>query len=241
MDTITDALKTIVVPTIITGTSELIRKHKLKNVQVLKTGNNNPYTGQIKGSTAADKELYSSYLGTPVLTDLTLGIHLSGTLSPKLSPTNSGLYFNGSVIGYPDAQGNYKQYKVMTFTTVLITVDQTKNIVRTQIQGMDGAVKEYIGMDDYIITINGIIPAPNNHYPAEAVRDLNNLCSAPVALPVVSTYLQNLDIDYIVINRFTLNQEEGHYAQQAFTINAYSAKEVDLVITTGKTCNISAQ
>lgn len=227
--------------TIITNANDIIKSYALEKVRVLNASNKNPYKGNIEENTAADKQLYLSYLGTPVLTDLTLGLTADNKVSPWAYTVKNGPYYNANIINYTDAQGNNKQYKAMSFTTVLITVDQTKNIVKTQIQGMDGAVKEYIGMDDYIITINGIIPGQNGHYPAEEVRNLNNLCSAPVAIPVVGTYLQNLDIDYIVINRFSLKQTEGSYSQQPFTINAYSAKDINLVITTGKTGNISAQ
>lgn len=227
--------------TIITNASDIIKSYALEKVRVLNAKNNNPYKGSIEENTAADKQLYRSYLGTPVLTDLTLGLTAANKVSPWAYTVKNGPYYNANIINYTDAQGNNKQYKAMSFATTLVTVDQTKTIVKTQVQGMNGSIKEYVGMDDYIITITGVIPGSNNHYPAEEVRNLNDLCSAPVAIPVIGSYLQNLDIDYIVINHFTLKQTEGNYSQQPFTINAYSAKDINLVITTGKTGNISAQ
>src|SRR5688572_7578109 len=60
----------------------------------------------------------------------------------------------------------------ISFDTVLFTVSQTKNIVKTAIQGRNGTVKQYISDGDYEITIRGIIDAPNGIYPKIQVENL---------------------------------------------------------------------
>jgi hypothetical protein len=105
-----------------------------------------------------------------------------------------------------------------------MTVNQSKNIVTTQIQGRNGTVKEYIGMGDYGIIINGIITTKNGngHYPIDEVRDLKLMLNANKPIKVASTYLQNLDIKTIVIKDYEFAQETGGYSYQKFSITAMS-------------------
>ena len=74
---------------------------------------------------------------------------------------------------YTDSYGKVTSFQTITFDAVIMTVNQQKNIVTTQIQGRDGTVKEEIGMGDYTITINGIITGKNGHYPIDEVREFN--------------------------------------------------------------------
>jgi hypothetical protein len=115
-----------------------------------------------------------------------------------------------------------KSFKDLVFDSILITVNQSKNITKTDIQGRDGTVKEYIGMGDYVITINGIITGNNGHYPIDEVKDLKKMLDANIAISVVSWYLQNLDVSLIVITDFEIPQEMGGYSYQKFSISALS-------------------
>ena len=168
----------------------------------------NPYTGNIDQTDTADKSLYLSPLGTPVVSDLTL----VGTT-------------------YMDHKGKSVTFDSMTFALVLINVNQSKRIVTTEIDGMDGTIKEYIGMDDYQVSINGILNGPNGSYPISAVNSLHQLCKAGVPVDVVSRYLQNLDIHQIVIKDFSYDQEPGGYSKQNFSIQAISDVPVMLKMT----------
>lgn len=123
---------------------------------------------------------------------------------------------------YTDVYDKTTSFKTITFDAVIMTVNQQKNIVTTQIQGRDGTVKEEIGMGDYTITINGIITGANGHYPIDEVREFKKMLNANKALKVVSTYLQNLDITNIVIKDYEFAQEAGGYSYQRFSVNALS-------------------
>jgi hypothetical protein len=94
---------------------------------------------------------------------------------------------------------------------LLIDVSSSKNIVKTPIQGL-----------------NGTITGQNNQYPFEAVKNLDKLCSAPVAFKVNSRYLQNLDIDTIVIESIKWGQTEGGYSYQEFEISCCTDFPVEL-------------
>ncbi|EHQ30002.1 DUF6046 domain-containing protein [Mucilaginibacter paludis] len=158
-------------------------------------------TGTGKGF---DKPLTTrSSLGTPVFVDLTF---------------KEGDYTNEI--------GSQITFNLLKFDTILISINQSKNIVKTQIQGRSGTIKEYIGMGDYAITINGIIPGTNGRYPLQDVEHLKTILVSPNALTVTSSYLQMFDINSIVVDSFDIKQQEGGYSYQPFTINASSDKPI---------------
>lgn len=197
-------------PTLIEFGQQLIRTFNLQNVSVLPQPKNDY---QISQAVTIDKALYSSVLGTPVLADLTLG-------NPK----------DGAVNSYADDNGNIIAFPTIKFVTVLITINQTKNIVKTQIQGRAGTVKEYVGLGDYQVTINGILTNLNGSYPKDQLVALKDLLTAPISIEATSWFLQIFGIDYLVIDSFDIEQGEGEYSQQAFSISASSDNEVQLVV-----------
>lgn len=176
----------------------------------------NPYRGEPTG--LIDEPIGTSELGTPYYADLTIK---EGT--------------------YTDNNNKQQQYPGLQLVTVIMTVNQAKNIITTAIQGMDGTVKEYIGMGDYEVTINGIItptqqvgtanvPA-NGVYPKNDVTILKRILDAPVSLSVTSWYLQMLGIYNLVVKDYNIPQIQGGYSQQPFTIHALSDKPIEIQIS----------
>ena len=160
-----------------------------------------PQKFQIDQTDSRDKELYrSSQLGTPVYTNITF---------------SAGSYESNT-------PGKTISYGPVTYEAVLITVSQAKKIIKTEIQGRDGTVKEYIGMDDYQVQINGIITGPNGHYPKDDVSALKAILDAPVPIDVACTYLQTLGIDSLVVEQYEMGQQEGGYSYQTFSISCIS-------------------
>ena len=113
---------------------------------------------------------------------------------------------------------------------ILISVSQSKKIITTEIQGRDGTVKEYIGMDDFQISLTGRISGSYNVYEKELVATLKKILSAGQPLAVTSWYLQNLDIVNLVIKDFNFGQNEGEYSTQYFTISAISDNVIEGLI-----------
>ena len=99
-----------------------------------------------------DEPVSTSELNTPVYSDITF-------LSSE----------------YTDNQGRLISTPKITYDAVLLTVSQAKKIIRTEIQGRDGTVKEYIGMDDYQVVVNGIITGTNGVHPVSDVADLKKI------------------------------------------------------------------
>jgi len=106
-------------------------------------------------------------------------------------------------------------------------------VIKTEIQGRDGTVKEYIGRDDAHITINGVITGSNGVYPREQVKALKEWLDAPVSKSIVTWWLDNLGISEIVVENYTIPQVQGGYSYQMFSIDAISDIPVQLRITSG--------
>lgn len=151
--------------------------------------------------------------------------------APRVSEHLGTPVFDGfSIIGgeYTDNNGNEYSFDTVVFDTVLITVEQAKNNVYTSIPGADGTVKEYIGLGDYKITIDGVIDSKYNGVaPKEAVAAMQQALIAPVPLVVVSDFLQAFEISEMVIDSFSLPQVEGGYSFQPFSITGYSDRTVE--------------
>jgi hypothetical protein len=159
----------------------------------------NPYNGKIDQSNISKFELYKSELGTPVMEDVTF-----------------------ESITYTDNQGNEVTTPKMTFQAILVDVTLPRNIVKTEIQGRDGTVKEYIGEGDVQINFRGVITGQNGHYPSDTVESLIKIIKAPVAIPVTSSYLLSFDVTNIVFEDRGFEREEGGYSYQAFSLHAIS-------------------
>ncbi len=158
-----------------------------------------------------------SSLGTPVYSQITFG------LSQGENSDEATTYFgtDGLIYALP----------IITFQSILISCVFPRNIVKTEIQGRDGTVKEYIGEGDAQISFRGVISGLNGHYPKDEVRKLAQLVKAPVSVPIVSDYLNNLGVYNVVFDERSFEQEEGGYSYQGFSVNAMSDYPVELHIT----------
>lgn len=187
--------------------ASLIRRYNLTNVRPL-TVRDNPYDGKINQADDRDPELYKSALGTPVVIDLT---------------------FNS--VTYTDfIQNRQVTTDQVRLETVLCTVSRPSIIVKTQIQGRNGTVKEYISKDDFVVTINGIIAGQNGQYPEAEALAVQRMAEAPVPIPIVSRFLNGMGIYNIVVEDYSMPQTGGGISRQDFTINAISDEPLELQI-----------
>lgn len=166
---------------------------------------NNPF--QINAGQSDAPLLYKSELGTQVMADVTFK----------------------SVI-WTDTKGGKHVTKQQTFQAILIDLTFPRNIVKTEIQGRNGTVKEYIGEGDAQISFRGVITGQNGQYPESKVQDLVQLLKAPIPIEVICSYLNNKGVFTIVFEDRTLSQEEGGYSYQTFSLNAISDIPIELQI-----------
>jgi hypothetical protein len=130
------------------------------------------------------------------------------------------------ILSFVDKKGNDNG---ILLDGVLISVNQTKNIITTNIMGRSGTVKEYINQGDFEFTIRGFIASKNpDEYPLERVRVLQQYLNAPTELEVVSNYINNVfavdnnPITKVVVVDYNMFQQEGVRNIQFFEFTCLS-------------------
>jgi hypothetical protein len=112
---------------------------------------------------------------------------------------------------------------IVRVDTCLISVTQSKNIIKTAIQGQNGTIKEYIALGDYDIEIRGLLVSEYPLlFPESDLVQLVNLCERPTEITVASKYLDFLSIRDIVVHTYSLNQVMATINEIEFQISAWS-------------------
>ncbi len=116
--------------------------------------------------------------------------------------------------------------KKLVINDAIVTINSTKNIVKTSLIGLDGTIKEYINMGDYDISISvGIIAVKNgvivDEYPMEGMQVVKSFLSVNEALEVRSVFLDVFGINRMVVTGFSAKQET-HSNRQTIDIKALS-------------------
>lgn len=165
---------------------------------------------------AEDVKDYSAY-GTPVFMPIYLGNENTGNIT----------YVKGGITF------SIEGLKLLCAT---VEVSHTRNIIKTSIEGADETVKEFVGNGDYNLTIKAILGADlyvkqgaspqkaNLLYPAQMVKQINDICLAPVAIPIVHKLLYQLGIYDIVVESFSFPSTPGRENIQVVEITALSDK-----------------
>ena len=132
---------------------------------------------------------------------------------------------------YTDPKGREVSFPTLEYPTVLVSVSQAKRIFRTAVEGQDGSVKEFVGMDDFSVQVYGIITAANGVEPEQERINLKKMLTAPVPIEVVCPFLQSLGIHLLVVESFDIPQEAGGISFQKFNINFISETPKQLRIS----------
>ena len=159
-----------------------------------------------------DRGLGRSEFGTIILSNL--------EIQPGSYTKNGTIYRFGDNVSLP-----------IKFPVVIMTIQMTKNIVATPIQGRDGTVKEYVSDGDYVINVKGRFDNSNGAYPQNQMIELAKALRAPVPLKINSWFLLLLGIDTIVVQSMDIPQEEGGYSKQLWEFNALSDTSFEIAAT----------
>jgi hypothetical protein len=179
-------------------------KEFLKPTPIEKLEGNDEFT--LPEEKQESKDPYVSYLGTPVYAPLQI---------------KDGSYtLNGKKISY---QG-------IDLKAVLYDVSFGKNVVKTQIQGRNGTVKELISLTDRSINIKGVLVSPTNDYPEESVQKLLTICDLQTDIEVVSPFLALFKVYNLVIEDCKFPQKEGFRNIQAFELSCVSDSPIEVGI-----------
>lgn len=122
---------------------------------------------------------------------------------------------------YYDFDGNLISYDAYDFPyACIVELSQPSMIEETYLTGRKGGtVKEFLGEDDWYITIRGlIINYENTNYPTEQVAAFREMIKHTTELSVESPFFSLFDIDEIVIMDRNIAQVEGALHYQPFTL-----------------------
>lgn len=132
---------------------------------------------------------------------------------------------------YTNLKGESVQIKSpIVLETVLLEVNQPKNIVKTQMAGRNGTVKEFISDGDYEIALTGMIVGKYAHQPLDfsVQQELRSVLSAPVALPIACNFLDLFQVNSVVITDYRIGQMEGIRNAMSVTINCVSDEAFEI-------------
>ena len=153
-----------------------------------------------------DASVKSAMLGTNVVDQLTIKLEVD------------------TVVGASQSDSTYIKLDAVT-----MVVTQSKNIVKTPIQGRNGTIKEYISDGDFDITIKGVITSTlPGRSPAEDIDNLVNLMSVPNEIVLVSDFLALFKIQYVVVESYNVSQIEGYTNQVGIDIKLISDEPIEL-------------
>jgi hypothetical protein len=114
----------------------------------------------------------------------------------------------------------------------LLSINQTKNIVTTSIQGRKGTVKEYISDGDLQINVKCVLNARNGEVPTEQVKTLLTNLTANTSLPITNKVLNEYFQCYnVVVTDFTHPQQIGSLSSWQFEFNCLSDYPVELFLS----------
>jgi len=161
----------------------------------------------------------TSYLGTPVFAQL---LFIPGKYKDV----------KGEEVLYGEILKNDYNNENFVVNTVLIDVSQQKQIIKTNIQGVAGTVKEYISKGDYQVTIRGALVSESSvRYPEEEVTQLTEYLEAETSIGVASRFLDDIfNIQNIVVESFSFPQVEGTQNVQLFEVSAVSDQPIELTV-----------
>lgn len=106
----------------------------------------------------------------------------------------------------------------------LVGVRQNKMIVKTQVEGMDGTIKEYISLGDYEITIRGNLVNEIDPFarPTQLMNNLLRFLTYDGAIEMVSKATIPHKIRSVVVMDYSFDEQAGYVNQIPFRIRLLS-------------------
>lgn len=125
---------------------------------------------------------------------------------------------------FPQTSPNYAKFDAAT-----IVINQTRNIVKTPIQGRNGSVLEYISDDNYEINVKAIMCGLDpDTAPLTELEQLLGLLTEPNELVLSCDFLTTFSIQYAVPMSYTVTQIEGSVNQIQIDMRFISDEALEL-------------
>ena len=125
--------------------------------------------------------------------------------------------------------------QTLVINDAVCAISRAKNIVSTQLVGMDGTIKEYINDGDYQLNIAvGVVAVRDgvivDEYPKEGISELRTFLDEKESIDVYSDFLDIFDINSIVIKSYSITQDTASN-YQSVAISAVSDNEYNVYST----------
>lgn len=106
-------------------------------------------------------------------------------------------------------------------TVALVSIDSSKNLILTRVQGRDYSRKELISNGDISFTVSGTICSNYpDVYPEEEVQKFIQVMQYKGVVEVNNQVLDQFGISKIVIKDFSLSPREGYKSTQQYSFSA---------------------
>ena len=116
----------------------------------------------------------------------------------------------------------------MILESAIVSVSNTKNIVKTQIEGKDATVKEYISRGDYNISIKGVFAFKGLDWPRDSVAAFRQFMELHTSIGITHDLLNQMGIHDIVVESFDI-PENTFINLIPYTIQAVSDEPVEFI------------
>lgn len=115
------------------------------------------------------------------------------------------------------------------FESGIVTINQSRNIVSTSVQGRNGTIKEYISDNDFEINIKCVIASQYaERAPKEDMENVLNLLTQQNEIVIISDYLSLFKIQYAVVQQYSFSQVEGTLNQIQMDLKLLSDEPIEL-------------
>lgn len=115
----------------------------------------------------------------------------------------------------------------------VMTISGKKTIVETALTGAKGTIKELISVDDYNISIAGILCNTDGIYPESEIREIVELYNKNESVPLISALTDMVfdkGCDKVVITNISFPPMDGCEDMQAVKIECTSDAPYELII-----------
>lgn len=173
-----------------------------------------------------DQEEYNIVLKEA--TELALGYTVKTSEELKKYGINPKAAWGGVPLWQPVTfQATEVNEKDLLLDSAVVSWNLPRNIVKTNLQGKDGTVKEFISNSDYSISINGIICSNKAAYPLDQVVELDKFCKKKSSIKIVHEVLNAIGVFEIVIDSYDAPKSPYINCQQ-YSIMCSSDSPIEL-------------
>jgi hypothetical protein len=178
--------------------------------------------------TSRDKVEYD--IALQEATELALGYEVTNFNEMKDYGVNPNATFGGVPLFQPLVlKGETEQDDDLLLDSAVLSYNLSKNIVKTEVQGRDGTVKEFINNGDYVINFSGLLCEGTWSYPIRQVVEFDRFMKRKTPITVEHEVLNALGVYQIVVEGYDC-PKTPNFNCQIYSFSAVSETPIQLQI-----------